>query len=63
MNTGIAAKTQTKWLAGVVASIANVLLLVGVISLADHYARAAADVQVEPAPLAQQMVTAPSRDS
>ena len=63
MNTRIAEKRQVKWLAGIVASIANVLLFVAVIGLADHYAHNAAGVQMDAAALAQQAATASSRNS
>jgi hypothetical protein len=58
MSTQMTARKQAKWLAGAVASIANVLLLAGVIGLAGHYARTAADVQIETASVAQQAAAA-----
>ena len=63
MNTAKTTNRRVRWLAGVVASIANVLLLTAVIGLADHYARTAADARMEAGSLAQQAVTAASRNS
>lgn len=62
MNKSNSARRQSKWLAGAVATLANVLLFAAVLGLAEHYARTAADVRIEAGALAQQAVT-PSRNS
>ena len=63
MNNAVTVRKQGQWLAGFVASIANVLVVTGLMGLADHYAGAGANAQVEAGSLVQEAVTAASRNS
>lgn len=48
---------QAQWLAGLVATIATLLVVGGPLTLAEHYAQAGVTVQGETTSLAQQAVT------
>ena len=63
MNNVVTVRKQGQWLAGFVASIANVLVIAALMGLADHYAGAGANAQVEAGSPLQQAATAASRNS
>ena len=47
---------QAQWLAGIVATIATLLVVGGPLTLAEHYAQAGVNIQGETTALAQQAV-------
>lgn len=63
MNKSNRARRQSKWLAGAVASLANVLLLAGMIGLANHYTQSGMDARTEAGSMARQTVTSANRNS
>ena len=63
MNTVTMASRKAQWLAGVVASVAALMMVGGSLGLAEHYAQSGTRVQAEAGSLAHHAVTADDRNS
>lgn len=63
MNTSVTVSKQGHWLAGVVATVATLMVVGGSLSLAEHYAESGMTTQAASTSLARQATSAVTRHS